>query len=376
MNGFSSQSEAQQGRPQVLIVGATGGFGAALAQALLRRGWGVHALTRHAALAAGADASPLAAPHASLAPAWVSQVRWHRGDAMNEADVLRAAQGVQFVVHAASPAGYVRWAELVLPMLANSLAAAKAVGARLMLPGNVYNFGPDAGSVLDENSPQRPLTRKGRLRVQMEEMLKLASQDPQAPVRSLVLRAGDFFGGRAPASWFAQILVKPGKPVHRVVYPGKADVGHAWAYLPDVAETMARLMALDVQTPGRLAPFEVLHFGGHWLPRGIEMPEAIVRVVSAEDSSTSGKAVAIGIKPMAWWQVSLLAPFVPLLREIREMRYLWHVPLRLDQRKLLALIGQAPHTPLDEAVRASLEEMGCLPRNTEGRHAGAQHARA
>lgn len=373
MDTFSDRFNA----PQVLIVGATGGFGGALAQVLSHRGWGVHALTRHAAVAAGmaSDASQAdrAWPHSGHAPAWAAQVQWHLGDAMNAADVQRAAQGMQFIVHAASPAGYVGWEALALPMLANSLAAARSVGARLVLPGNVYNFGPDAGSVLHEGSPQRPLTRKGRLRVQMEDMLRQASQDTAAPVRALVLRAGDFFGGHAPASWFTQMLVKPGKPVRRVVFPGKAEVGHAWAYLPDAAETMARLMVLDLLEPGRLAAFETLHLRGHWLARGIEMPEAIQRVASAAAFSLHEKYPAARIKRMSWWPVSLAAPFVPMLREIREMRYLWHVPLQLDNRKLQSLIGPEPHTPLDEAVRASLAEMGCL-QGSGGAHAPAPRA--
>jgi hypothetical protein len=65
---------------------------------------------------------------------------------------------------------------------------------------------------------------------------------------------------------------------------------------------MARLMALDVAEPGGLTPFEVPHLGGHWLPRGIGQPQ-----VAGTDQ-------------------------------------------------------QEPHTPLDDAVRASLLEMGaCEP---------------
>lgn len=48
---------------------------------------------------------------------------------------------------------------------------------------------------------------------------------------ALILRAGDFFGPGARSSWFSQSLVQPGRPVHRIVNPGK-DVGHSWAYLP------------------------------------------------------------------------------------------------------------------------------------------------
>ena len=40
-------------------------------------------------------------------------------------------------------------------------------GARLLLPGNVYNFGPDAWPVLTETSPQHPVTRKGLVQLEV-----------------------------------------------------------------------------------------------------------------------------------------------------------------------------------------------------------------
>jgi hypothetical protein len=55
-------------------------------------------------------------------------------------------------------------------------------------------------------------------------------------VKVLIVRAGDFFGpGASGNSWFAQGLVKPGRPFRSVTYPGKRDAGHARAYLPDLA---------------------------------------------------------------------------------------------------------------------------------------------
>ena len=70
---------------------------------------------------------------------------------------------------------------------------------------------------------------------------------------------------------------------------------------------------------------------------------------------------SLPIKALPWWLIYLAAPLVTLLREIIEMRYLWQVPLRLDNRKLRSVIGEEPHTPLDDAVRQSLWELGCLP---------------
>ena len=317
-----------------LVIGASGAIGGETARALLAHGWRVRALTRDPAkqrASAGA-------------------IEWVKGDAMQRSDVLAAAKGAAVIFHGANPPRYENWATLVLPMLESSIAAAKASGARLLVPGNVYNYGPDALPVLSEDSPQHPLTRKGKVRVAMEEALKTAAHDG---VRSLILRAGDFFGPRQPASWVKNMMVTPGKPVTSVIYPGKPNVGHAWAYLPDLAETFAQLADREQALPA----FDTFHFGGHWAERGVDFADAIRRV--------AGKPKA-PIKPLPLW-FHLATPFVGFLREAREMRYLWEVPVKLDNAKLRALLGSEPVTPLDEAIATTLRDYGCLPREAPKR---------
>lgn len=58
----------------------------------------------------------------------------------------------------------------------------------------------------------------------------------------------------------------------------------------------------------------------------------------------------------------LASPFMVTLRELMEMRYLWQQPLRMDNGRLLAVLGSEPHTPLAQAVEATLKGMGCLSR--------------
>src|SRR5262249_54011553 len=114
-----------------LIIGATGGIGSETARALVAAGWTVRALHRN----------PV---EAGRRFAWMGRVDWRKGDAMNQADVIAAASGVGLVVHAANPAGYRNWKGLQLPMLESAVAGAKAAGARIVFPGTVYNFGPEA----------------------------------------------------------------------------------------------------------------------------------------------------------------------------------------------------------------------------------------
>lgn len=314
-----------------LVIGATGGIGGATASALLKHGWHVRAMSRDP------ESAPRRQPE-------LAGLEWVRGDALVPADVLGAAAGATLIVHGANPAGYRNWGGLQLPMLESTIAAAKASGAAIVFPGTVYNFGRDAFPDLSERSPQHPHTRKGAIRVQMEQRLERAARNG-TPV--LIVRAGDFFGPRAGNSWFSQGLVKPGRPVRSVTYPGKPEVGHAWAYLPDVAETIARL----VERRAELGGFEVFHFGGHWLPRGVEMAEATLRVAGVRGAR---------VRKLPWLLLRALAPFVETFREMMEMRYLWTEPVRLDNRKLVAFLGEEPHTPLDEALRTTLRGLGSL----------------
>lgn len=310
-----------------LVLGATGGIGGAVARNLLKRGWHIKALTRDVGKA-GKTAGDF---------------EWIAGDALNPQDVSNAAEGVSLIVHAVNPPGYRDWEKLVVPMLDNTIAAAKRVGARLLLPGTVYNFGPDAFPVLAEDSPQHPVTRKGRLRVMMEQRLKDASA---SGLDVLIVRAGDFFGPKAANNWFSQGLVTPGKPVSLVSNPSRRGIGHQWAFLPDVAETMAQL----VDRAETLPRFAVYHMEGFWDVDGMQMAAAIRRVV--------GRPVKVRSFP--WWIVPIMAPFNAFMHELKEMRYLWKQPLRMTNTRLVGILAAEPRTPIDEAVRQTLADLGCL----------------
>lgn len=314
-----------------LIVGATGGIGGEMARALLARGWTVRGLAR--------------SPETAAAKPGGAGIEWVRGDAMKADDVIAAGQGASILFHGANPPGYRNWAGLALPMLESTIAAAKASGARIVFPGTVYNFGPDALPLVDERSPQAPTTRKGKIRVAMERRL---FETAQAGTPVLIVRAGDFFGPHAGNNWFGSGIVKAGKPAPRVSYPGKPDIGHAWAYLPDLAETMARLL----DRADELAPFETFHFRGHYFERGIEMAEGAREALGRPEMK---------IRRFPWFAVYLGAPFVEMFRELLEMRYLWTERLELDNRKLVDFLGAEPHTPLPEALATTLAGIGILP---------------
>ncbi|MEO2215699.1 NAD-dependent epimerase/dehydratase family protein [Chromobacterium vaccinii] len=318
-------------RQTALVVGAAGGIGGELARQLRDAGWEVRGLVRS-----------LDQPVQTR-----DGIVWIRGDAMRPDEVAKAAEGCAVIVHAVNPPGYKRWAELVLPMLDSTIAAAKREGATIVLPGTVYNYGPDAFPILKENSPQRPLTRKGAIRVEMEARLRAHAAGGG---RALIVRAGDFFGPKAGNNWFSQGLIQPGKITRRIQNPAMPGIGHQWSYLPDVASNIVALLARRES----LEPFATFHLGGYWDADGTQIAQAIRRALQKH-------GVNAKVDAFPWWLIRLIAPFNTTLREMMEMRYLWRKPVRMDNGKLLGVLGRERVTPLDEAVEATLKGLGCLP---------------
>jgi nucleoside-diphosphate-sugar epimerase len=145
-------------------------------------------------------------------------------------------------------------------------------------------------------------------------------------------------------------MVRRNRPVRSVRYPGRFDAGHAWAYLPDVGETVARLLDRESE----LAPFDAFHIGGHYLPRGVEMAETL------RDIARNPKAP---IEPVTRTYMRLVGPFEPKYHELLDHRHLWKTSKALDNTKLVSFLGEEPRTDFRAAVRTTLSAMGCMPRS-------------
>ncbi len=311
---------------RVLVLGANGRFGRAAVDAFADAGWQVLAQARRA-------------PSRTLPPPAL-----HTALPLDDGAALAAAAaGASVVVHAINPP-YTRWSREVLPLARQAMDVALRLGARFMLPGNVYNYGASMPPLLQVDTPQHADTAKGRIRCALEaEMAARAT----AGLRSTVIRAGDFFGG-GKGSWLDLVIAKD-LSKGRLVYPGPADVPHAWAHLPDLARAFVAVAEQD-----DAAPFSRLHFAGHTLT-GAQLLDALQR-----------SACALGCVPRQGWRRASMpwgllragAWLVPMWREVLEMSYLWRVPHALNGSALEAAVGPLPATPIEIALRNALGDLG------------------
>jgi len=305
---------------QIFVLGAAGRLGFAAAEAFRNANWSVKGLVRPGT--------------AWRAPRGIDVI-----ETRDRAVLVKEARGTDIILTALNPV-FTEWQRHALPLAYSAIEAAEQSGATLMFPGNVYNFGAGMPAVLHETTPFAPTSRKGKLRAEIELRLREASD---RGMRTIILRAGDFFG-QGRGSWFDLVLTKE-IAKGRLTYPGPLDVVHEWAYLPDYVDALIRLAAIRATLP----TFESFGFPGH-------------AVTGREFVSTIAKAVGRPLKVghINWLMMRTVGSIWKMGRELAEIGYLWRVPHQIDGSKLTAAIGKVTHTPLDVAVTRSLRELGTI----------------
>ena len=312
-------SSSRSAPRRVLVLGANGRLGAAVVQAFAAAGWGVVAHTRR----------PPRRP-------WPAGVQGVQCDALDRAALRRAGAGCSVVVNGLNP-DYTQWHRLLPPLTSATLALARALDARLMLPGNVYIYGQQLPALLKEDTPPAGNHPKAQQRIAMEAAMADAATQG---VRSVVIRAGDFLGDQG--TWVDLAMAKRlgrGQWVHM----GPDDVEHAWAWLPDLARVFVAVAERDVALDASRPAFTTLHYPGITCT-GAQM-HAAAEAVLGRRLSRAG---------FPWGLMRLAAPFAAMPRALLEMRHLWLRPHRLDGARLAALVGPLPATPLQQVLRACL----------------------
>lgn len=295
----------------VLILGASGKIGRHSAEAFERAGWQIRRFDRR------------------------------RGQLMSD------AAGADVIVNGLNPPGYHDWEHLIPAITRDVTAAARANGATVIVPGNVYNFG-DRGGEWSETTPHKPMTKKGRIREEMERAYEASG------VQTIVLRAGNFIdpyhNGDVMSLLFLR-SIRSGK----LTIAGDPQALQTYCYLPDWGRAAVGL----AEKRAELSQFEDVPFPGHAFTAE-ELRAFLTREL--------GRPIEFSTFP--WWAMKLASPFWELAREMLEMRYLWNTPHTLSGAKLARLLPEFRPTPLAEVMLAGLPS-DLVPGGQREQHAGA-----
>ncbi|MGA1838662.1 NAD-dependent epimerase/dehydratase family protein [Herbiconiux sp. 11R-BC] len=272
-----------------LVVGA-GHIGGQLASRLAARGDEVRVATRSGTAVAGC---------ASL-----------RLDASDPAAFTAAATGAATIFLVTNPP-YWTWPVEWPPVFTAAIEAAHASGARLVIMGNLYAYGPTR-TPMTEGSPLVTTETKGLVR--KTGWLQAAEAAARGEIRVSEVRASDYFGpgvggtNHLGAGFFTALRRSR---TARVV--GSPDARHSWSYLPDIVTTL--VAAADA--PGGTAA------------DGSDAPAARVflvpsttrtfREIAAETNALSGSHGRVAPWPRGL--LRLVGVFSPLIREVRASSY-------------------------------------------------------
>lgn len=284
----------------VLILGATGKIGSHSAKAFAAAGWSVRRFNRAT-------------------------------DSLAE-----AAMGAQVIVNGFNPAGYKNWATLVPAYTAEIIAAAKASGAAVIVPGNVYVYGNHPGT-WDATTPHRATTRKGKIRIAMESAYRDAAKDG---VKSIILRAGDFLDPNRNGTLMGLAVLRT-ITKGSVTALGDSSSRHAYAYVPDWARAAVRLAEMREQ----LSNFEDIPFPGTTFT---------IDELAATIAEETGRKIRV--TNFAWWMMYVASPFWRVGYEMLEMRYLSGLDHALSDQRFRELLPDFEATPRREVMLCEVPE--------------------
>lgn len=257
-------------------------------------------------------------------------------------DMTQAAMGCDVIVNGMNPPNYHNWAEIIPQITRDVLAAARASGATVIVPGNVYVYGDTPGE-WSGTTPHRPNSRKGAIRAEMERAYR------DSGVQTIILRGGNFIDPDAGGDVMS-LMVLNGVEKGRFTYAGPGDLLQPWCYLPDWARAAVAL----AEKRETLATFEDVPFPGHALT---------LDALKAEVERVTGRSLRATRFP--WWLITVASPVWELARELKEMRYLWQVSHSLSPDRLTHLLPEFEPTPLREVIRAALPQDTTRPATTQ-----------
>ncbi len=307
-------------KSEILILGSTGSIGYAFAENLITKNIAITVLVRDVAKANNLfKSNPI--------------VEIIKGDVQDLELLKKISANKKYIFHGINYP-YDKWFGNMDTATMKVIEAASLNKALIIFPGNVYNYGNLP--LIKEDSPQNPCTRKGALRVELEKMLYEAANAGKCKVLNVCL----------PDFWGPNVLNEGIKPIFMNALNGKAlpymirtDIPHQNVFTKDAAEIMVRLMQRGLEKP-----YENYNYGGYIHPTMKGFLNQISRIANAPEKIT--------LHPK--WLFSVLGIFMPVMKEVKEMLYLFEGTVILDDANVRKIFPDFKETPLNEAITDTL----------------------
>ncbi len=236
--------------------------------------------------------------------------RVNKNDTLFPADLTRADQVLKAVegsevayLTVGLPYDHKIWQRDWPVIMRNTIEACRAHNTRLVFFDNVYMYDPAYLGHMTEETPIRPVSKKGVVRAGISQMLMEAVE--KGEIEALIARAADFYGPENDKSVLVETVFKKLAAGKKADWMGSADTLHNFTYTPDAGRGTA-MLGMDKEAFNRVwhLPTAPAIKNREW----IELTAGVLNKPFAY--RVAGRKL-----------VRFIGLFNPLMRELSEMLY-------------------------------------------------------
>ncbi|MCT1577069.1 SDR family oxidoreductase [Oceanobacillus kimchii] len=305
-----------------IVLGATGGSGLVIVSELLNRGVEVIAFGRSQsklkALIEEHDNNP--------------KLTYKLGDIFDYQTIIEAAKDVDVIFQCAN----VKYQEMktkLLPLGESVMKAADALGKNIVIVDGIYVYGHQVAKG-DENHPHHPHTKKGKLRVEFEQLI---FNSKWKNAKALIVRLPDYYGPTSQNSYLQPTL--EGIAANKTsIFIGNLKTPREYVYLPDAARMIVNIAEKDDS------------YGENWNIPGAGLISG-KEIIKISRQITGNQKI---VTPLTKSTIRFIGLFDEFMREIVEIMYLTKEGFILSGEKYEKRIGTIPKTPFKEGLKETL----------------------
>lgn len=250
-------------------------------------------------------------------------------DAVEGSDVVYVTVGFPYSARV--------WQATWPPFMQHVIAACKTHKARLVFFDNIYMYNPAYLNRMNEETPDGPVSTKGKVRKQVADMI--LREIERGNLQALIARSADFYGPSIEAnSVLTETVFKNLSVGKKANWLGSLKYKHAFTYTPDAGKATALLGNTED------AYNQVWHLPtAADPPTGAQWIEMIAREMGVEPRYQ--------VAPK--WMVRLMGLFMPTMKELVEMMYQYENDYVFDSTKFETRFDVHP-TSYEDGIRETV----------------------
>ena len=263
-----------------------------------------------------------------------------KADLANREQVLKAVDGSE-IVYLTVGLDYntKHWQQMWVPLINNVIEACLRYNSKLVFFDNVYAIGGDNVKHIIENSPISPSSKKGEVRAEVDKLILNSIE--KRKLNAIIARSADFFSGVKQKSLLMNIVYDNLAKGKKAQWFCNAKVIHSTSYTPDLAKGTAILgNSKDAYNQIWNLPTDTQKITG----------EEWINLFASEMQTSNKYQVVPG------WGIKALGLFIPVLKEMYEMRYQYDRDYYFDSSKFNKHFNYTPTTNA-EAVKLTVAEL-------------------